>query len=95
MFTRFSNSWELVKESARVLQADKELLVFPIISAIGTIIVSATFVIPMFLANIGSLGFDSRGRELLHLDRADEHPLLDGLRPQAGDLKLSPQPDVG
>jgi len=55
MFTKLSNSWELVKESAKVLQADKELLIFPIVSAIGTIIVSATFVIPLFLANM----FDS------------------------------------
>jgi hypothetical protein len=55
MFSRLSNSWELIKESARVLQADKELLVFPIVSAIGTVIVSATFIVPMFLANF----FDS------------------------------------
>jgi Family of unknown function (DUF6159) len=51
MFTRLSNSWELVKESARVLRADEELMIFPIISSIGVIIVSATFLIPMFLAN--------------------------------------------
>ena len=33
---RFSRSWELIKASARVLAADKELLVFPIISAIAS-----------------------------------------------------------
>ena len=32
---RFSRSWELIKASARVLAADKELLVFPIVSAIA------------------------------------------------------------
>jgi hypothetical protein len=51
MFQKLSSSWELVKASARVLKADKELLVFPMISSIGLIIVSALFIIPIFLAN--------------------------------------------
>jgi hypothetical protein len=50
MFTRISNSWALVKASAEVLRADKELIVFPILSMIGVLIVMATFAIPMFLA---------------------------------------------
>jgi len=50
MFTRISNSWALVKASAEVLRADKELIVFPIISMIGVLIVTATFAIPMILA---------------------------------------------
>lgn len=52
MFSRLSNSWELVKASARVLAADKELLVFPFLSAIGSILVMATFLLPTFLAGI-------------------------------------------
>jgi hypothetical protein len=52
MFNRLSNSWELVKASAKVLQADKELIVFPIISAVALVIVSLVFLVPMFLANI-------------------------------------------
>ncbi|MEN4013581.1 MAG: DUF6159 family protein [Bellilinea sp.] len=52
MFTKLSNSWELVKASFRVLGADKELVVFPIISAIGAIIVSLTFALPMFLSGL-------------------------------------------
>lgn len=55
MFSRLSNSWELVKASARVLAADKELLVFPFLSAIGSVLVMATFLVPTFLAGI----FDS------------------------------------
>lgn len=55
MFQRISNSWELVKESLRVLQADKELMVFPIISSIGLIIVSLIFILPMIFAG----AFDS------------------------------------
>jgi hypothetical protein len=50
MANRFSNSWELVKASARVLGSDKELMVFPILSSIGTLVVSLTFVLPMFLS---------------------------------------------
>lgn len=50
MFQRISNSWELVKESLRVLLADKELLIFPIISSIGVVIVSLTFLLPMIIA---------------------------------------------
>lgn len=52
---RISNSWELLKASANVLWMDKELMIFPVISAIGTIIVTATFMIPLFAANL----FDS------------------------------------
>jgi hypothetical protein len=55
MFERISNSWQLVKASAAVLQADKELLVFPIVSAVLSLLVAATFVVPIILAGI----FDS------------------------------------
>lgn len=50
MFQRFSNSWELVKASWAVLRADKELLIFPIISAIASLFVVATFAVPTVLA---------------------------------------------
>jgi len=52
MFRRLSNSWELVKASAAVLRSDKELVVFPIVSAIGVLIVTATFAVPLFLAGL-------------------------------------------
>lgn len=52
MFRRLSNSWELVKASAAVLRADKELILFPIVSAIGVLIVTASFAAPMFLADV-------------------------------------------
>jgi hypothetical protein len=48
MMERFAQSWELVKASWRVLQSDKELIVFPIISFIGSIIVGILFAIPFF-----------------------------------------------
>ena len=46
MFERFSRSWNLIKASAGVLAKDKELLVFPLLSAICTLIVAAAFVLP-------------------------------------------------
>jgi hypothetical protein len=48
MAGRFSNSFALVKASARVLQLDKELMVFPLMSGIATILVAASFIAPVF-----------------------------------------------
>jgi hypothetical protein len=45
----------MFKASLAVLAADKELLIFPIFSSIGVLIVTATFAIPLFLGN----AFDS------------------------------------
>jgi hypothetical protein len=58
MFERFSRSWTLVKSSAAVLSQDKELLVFPLVSAVATFIVGAAFVLPM----IGLGAFDGLDR---------------------------------
>jgi hypothetical protein len=49
---RISRSWELVKASWSVLRDDKELMIFPLVSAIAVMIVMATFAVPMFLAGI-------------------------------------------
>ena len=46
MFERFKRSWGLVKASAGVLAKDKELLVFPLLSSISTLIVAAAFILP-------------------------------------------------
>lgn len=62
MFERISRSWTLVKASAAVLRSDKELLLFPVISAFATLAVLATFMVPvlglkLFEGNgIGPLG---------------------------------------
>jgi hypothetical protein len=55
MFTRISNSWELVKASFAVLRADKELLIFPVVAFLASLVVMATFAVPMLLAGF----FDS------------------------------------
>lgn len=47
MFETFGRTWELTKESAAVLRADKEMLMFPVMSAIATILVFATFLAPL------------------------------------------------
>lgn len=59
MFKRFSRSWSLVKVSAEVLAKDKELLVFPLLSAICTVIVAAAFVLPAL--GLGALDGLSEG----------------------------------
>ena len=41
MFDKISRSWHLVKASAGVLRSDKELLLFPVISGIATLLVAA------------------------------------------------------
>lgn len=55
MFKKLTNSWDLVKASWQVLRADKELLIFPVISAVASLIVMATFALPAIAAGF----FDS------------------------------------
>lgn len=50
MIERLSNGWELVKASWGVLQADKELIVFPILSAVAVLLASLAFLAPILLA---------------------------------------------
>ena len=57
MFEKFSRSWELVKASAAVLRSDKELMLFPVISTIATLVVLATFAIPTFAYRLFDGGF--------------------------------------
>ena len=45
---KFARSWALAKASMAVLRSDKELLVFPLVSTAVTLIVAATFILPMF-----------------------------------------------
>ena len=56
MFEKFSRSWELVKASAGVLRSDKELMLFPLISGAATLVVMATFLIPVFALRIFEQG---------------------------------------
>ena len=66
MFDRLSRSWELTKASAAGLSADKELLVFPLLSGIASLVVMATFAFPFFLAGfLDRLATGDEGARLL------------------------------
>ncbi|MCE7946860.1 MAG: hypothetical protein DYG88_05465 [Chloroflexi bacterium CFX4] len=66
MFKTFRRSWELTKVSWAILQKDKELLAFPLMSMIGVFVISLVFAIPLmgsgFLQSVagdGDSGFVS------------------------------------
>jgi hypothetical protein len=61
MFDKFSRSWGLVKASASVLRADKELMLFPILSSLATLLVMATFALPIFALKLFDNGFNIVG----------------------------------
>lgn len=52
MFATWGRSWQLVKASWAVLQADKELLWFPVISGIVTMLISLVMLIPAIAVSI-------------------------------------------
>jgi hypothetical protein len=56
VFEKLSTSWGLVKASAAVLRADKELLLFPVISAVLSMLVVVTFAVPVILAGVFTSG---------------------------------------
>ncbi|MGD8555668.1 MAG: DUF6159 family protein [Anaerolineales bacterium] len=59
MIARLQNSWELVKESLNVLRADKELLIYPILSTIAALVVTVSFFVPAIFSGI--LGVTTTG----------------------------------
>lgn len=48
MFERIRAGWSLTMQSMEVLKADKELLLFPLMSGISLVLVSASFLVPIF-----------------------------------------------
>jgi len=54
MAGKFSRSWALMKASAAVLRSDKSLLIFPLLSGLCTLLVAASFLIPVAVMAIGS-----------------------------------------
>src|SRR6056297_75856 len=49
---RIKRSWELAKASLEVLKQDKELLIFPLISAVVMFFITLTFLIPTLVGNV-------------------------------------------
>ncbi len=58
---KFARSWALTRASLAILRSDKELLVFPLVSAIAVLLVAASFILPMF--GLGLFDQLDRGRE--------------------------------
>ena len=52
MAGKFARSWALMKASAGVLREDKSLLVFPLLSGACSLVVAASFLLPVLLAAI-------------------------------------------
>jgi hypothetical protein len=50
MFERMARGWALMKQSWQVLRLDKELLLFPILSAIACLLVMASFALPLIVS---------------------------------------------
>jgi hypothetical protein len=63
MFESIGRSFALVKTSWSILMQDKKLLAFPLLSGIISLIVFATFLIPLFFA--GSLDTEAPGGSLV------------------------------
>ena len=61
MFDKFSRSWDMVKASAAVLRSDRELMLFPVLSGLATLLVLATFALPAFALRIFTEGFGVGG----------------------------------
>jgi len=62
MAGKFARSWALMKASAGVLRSDKSLLLFPLLSGVCSLVVAASFLLPVVLALVGHHGDDLGGR---------------------------------
>jgi hypothetical protein len=63
MFGRVGNSWALIKASAAVLRKDRELVIFPIVSMVASIILMISFALPMWFS--GAFESIERGNNVL------------------------------
>lgn len=67
MFESWGRSWQLVKASWAVLQADKELIWFPIISGITVLIISIVMLVPgiIFFVSVNLSGASESTAQIL------------------------------
>lgn len=65
---RFRNTWSLMMSSFAVLQAEKKLLIFPVISALITLLILASFIMPVLVLDKGWIedGIISESTEWFH-----------------------------
>ena len=57
LLDRLKTSWQLAKESFRILMLDKELLLFPLLSGILLVFVIITYIFPLFIGKSASVMF--------------------------------------
>jgi hypothetical protein len=55
MAGKFARSWALMQASATVLRSDKSLLIFPLLSGLCSLLVAASFLIPIGMTLFGSV----------------------------------------
>lgn len=64
---KLANSWQLMKASWEILKADREILLFPVISGLALILVTASFVAPLFALGISGRSLLSEGSNAVNL----------------------------
>ncbi|MEK7465925.1 MAG: DUF6159 family protein [Planctomycetota bacterium] len=52
MFGSFSRSYQLVTHSWAVLRQDKEIMIFPVLSALASLLVAASFIVPVIVFGV-------------------------------------------
>jgi hypothetical protein len=64
----FTRSWDITKQSFKIIKSDKEIMIFPILATIFSLIFFAVMAIPFFMANImEQLGLDKLGYLAMYL----------------------------
>lgn len=61
MFDKFRRSWELTKQSYAVLHADKRLVLLPLVSGILSMLVAASFIVPMVVLGAAQASTEAAG----------------------------------
>jgi len=64
---KFRNSWELMRASWEILKKDREILLFPVISGVVLILVTASFIAPLFALGISGRSLLSEGSHAVNL----------------------------
>ena len=59
MFQRFRASWALTKTCFNVLKQDKELMLFPVLSSLLTVLVACSFIVPGYFAALKMQDFSA------------------------------------
>jgi hypothetical protein len=63
--SRLQRAWVLFKSSWGVIRTDRELLMLPVISALVSGLVAATFLVPAAIATTETTGFDQFGNQVV------------------------------